>query len=136
MHIFMLRLPIFLLLPLQAQKFEIYVKYCKNKPESNALLIQHAGAFFEVSKVRFLSLHFHCLLSILPFSLEVEKPVAMTYWLWHSAARHEVISPVPGCCSHILMRVESKRCMCTEHWMHIKEFQVVEIYPEYCFYAP
>ncbi|KAL3213716.1 hypothetical protein MRX96_035217 [Rhipicephalus microplus] len=30
-----------------AQKFEIYVKYCKNKPESNALLIQHAGTFFE-----------------------------------------------------------------------------------------
>ncbi|XP_064466147.1 triple functional domain protein-like isoform X2 [Ornithodoros turicata] len=30
-----------------AQKFEIYVKYCKNKPESNAVLMQHAGTFFE-----------------------------------------------------------------------------------------
>ncbi|EEC13693.1 kalirin, putative, partial [Ixodes scapularis] len=30
-----------------AQKFEIYVKYCKNKPESNALLIQHSRSFFE-----------------------------------------------------------------------------------------
>ncbi|XP_067120464.1 LOW QUALITY PROTEIN: triple functional domain protein-like [Centruroides vittatus] len=29
------------------QKFEIYVKYCKNKPESNSLLVQHAGTFFE-----------------------------------------------------------------------------------------
>ncbi|UYV76151.1 TRIO [Cordylochernes scorpioides] len=31
-----------------AQKFDIYVKYCKNKPESNSLLVQHAGTFFEV----------------------------------------------------------------------------------------
>lgn len=31
----------------QAQKFDIYVKYCKNKPESNTLLVQHAGTFFE-----------------------------------------------------------------------------------------
>ncbi|UYV76149.1 TRIO [Cordylochernes scorpioides] len=30
-----------------AQKFDIYVKYCKNKPESNSLLVQHAGTFFE-----------------------------------------------------------------------------------------
>ncbi|KFM67263.1 Triple functional domain protein, partial [Stegodyphus mimosarum] len=30
-----------------AQKFEIYVKYCKNKPESNSLLVHHAGNYFE-----------------------------------------------------------------------------------------
>lgn len=31
----------------QAQKFDMYVEYCKNKPESNALLVQHGGTFFE-----------------------------------------------------------------------------------------
>jgi hypothetical protein len=25
----------------------MYVKYCKNKPESNSLLVQHGGSFFE-----------------------------------------------------------------------------------------
>uniref|UniRef100_T1IXB4 Uncharacterized protein n=1 Tax=Strigamia maritima TaxID=126957 RepID=T1IXB4_STRMM len=30
-----------------AQKFDIYVKYCKNKPESNTLLVQQGGTFFE-----------------------------------------------------------------------------------------
>ncbi|XP_034255517.1 kalirin isoform X2 [Thrips palmi] len=30
-----------------ASKFDMYVKYCKNKPESNSLLVQHGGAFFE-----------------------------------------------------------------------------------------
>ncbi|GFV45273.1 triple functional domain protein [Trichonephila clavipes] len=30
-----------------AQKFEVYVKYCKNKPESNSLLVHHAGNYFE-----------------------------------------------------------------------------------------
>lgn len=25
----------------------MYVKYCKNKPESNSLLVQHGGTFFE-----------------------------------------------------------------------------------------
>ncbi|XP_049828356.1 kalirin isoform X4 [Schistocerca gregaria] len=30
-----------------AQKFDMYVKYCKNKPESNSLLVQHGGSFFE-----------------------------------------------------------------------------------------
>ncbi|KAF8773665.1 Triple functional domain protein like [Argiope bruennichi] len=30
-----------------AQKFEVYVKYCKNKPESNLLLVHHAGNYFE-----------------------------------------------------------------------------------------
>lgn len=32
---------------IQAQKFDMYVKYCKNKPESNSLLVQHGGSFFE-----------------------------------------------------------------------------------------
>ncbi|CAG2064035.1 unnamed protein product, partial [Timema podura] len=30
-----------------AQKFDMYVKYCKNKPESNSMLVQHGGSFFE-----------------------------------------------------------------------------------------
>ncbi|XP_022243783.1 triple functional domain protein-like [Limulus polyphemus] len=37
-----------------AQKFEVYVKYCKNKPESNSLLVHHAGNFFEEIQ------HRHC----------------------------------------------------------------------------
>lgn len=32
---------------LQAQKFDIYVKYCTNKPHSTQLLVQHGGAYFE-----------------------------------------------------------------------------------------
>lgn len=38
---------------LQAEKFSIYVKYCKNKPDSNALLVDQAGSFFEVCFIRF-----------------------------------------------------------------------------------
>ncbi|XP_012941789.1 triple functional domain protein isoform X2 [Aplysia californica] len=30
-----------------AEKFSIYVTYCKNKPDSNALLVEQAGLFFE-----------------------------------------------------------------------------------------
>jgi triple functional domain protein len=30
-----------------AQKFDMYVHYCKNKPESNSLLVQHGGGYFE-----------------------------------------------------------------------------------------
>ncbi|GAB6019934.1 hypothetical protein CHUAL_001465 [Chamberlinius hualienensis] len=30
-----------------APKFDIYVRYCRNKPESNTLLVQHGGSFFE-----------------------------------------------------------------------------------------
>ncbi|XP_054274180.1 triple functional domain protein-like isoform X3 [Macrosteles quadrilineatus] len=30
-----------------ALKFDMYVKYCKNKPESNSLLVQHGGTIFE-----------------------------------------------------------------------------------------
>ncbi|XP_078619950.1 kalirin-like isoform X2 [Branchiostoma floridae x Branchiostoma japonicum] len=30
-----------------AEKFDMYVKYCKNKPDSNQLLMEHAGNFFE-----------------------------------------------------------------------------------------
>ena len=32
---------------LQAQKFDIYVKYCTNKPHSTQLLVQHGGTYFE-----------------------------------------------------------------------------------------
>lgn len=30
-----------------AEKFSIYVTYCKNKPDSSQLLVEHAGTFFE-----------------------------------------------------------------------------------------
>lgn len=30
-----------------APKFDMYVHYCKNKPESNSLLVQHGGGYFE-----------------------------------------------------------------------------------------
>lgn len=30
-----------------ATKFDMYVHYCKNKPESNSLLVQHGGGYFE-----------------------------------------------------------------------------------------
>lgn len=31
----------------QAAKFDMYVTYCKNKPESNQLLVTHGGTYFE-----------------------------------------------------------------------------------------
>lgn len=33
----------------QAEKFSMYVTYCRNKPDSNQLLVEHAGSFFEVN---------------------------------------------------------------------------------------
>uniref|UniRef100_A0A8C1TL16 non-specific serine/threonine protein kinase n=1 Tax=Cyprinus carpio TaxID=7962 RepID=A0A8C1TL16_CYPCA len=30
-----------------ADKFNIYVKYCKNKPDSSQLILEHAGSFFD-----------------------------------------------------------------------------------------
>ncbi|XP_043215264.1 kalirin-like isoform X2 [Amphibalanus amphitrite] len=30
-----------------SQKFDMYVQYCRDKPDSNALLVQHGGTFFE-----------------------------------------------------------------------------------------
>lgn len=33
----------------QADKFNIYVTYCKNKPDSSQLILEHAGTFFDVS---------------------------------------------------------------------------------------
>ncbi|XP_031622402.1 kalirin isoform X2 [Contarinia nasturtii] len=30
-----------------ASKFDMYVKYCKNKPQSNTLMVQHSGTYFE-----------------------------------------------------------------------------------------
>uniref|UniRef100_A0A8B9LRC5 non-specific serine/threonine protein kinase n=1 Tax=Astyanax mexicanus TaxID=7994 RepID=A0A8B9LRC5_ASTMX len=35
------------LLVLQADKFQIYVSYCKNKPDSSQLILEHAGSFFD-----------------------------------------------------------------------------------------
>uniref|UniRef100_A0A8C3LPC4 non-specific serine/threonine protein kinase n=1 Tax=Chrysolophus pictus TaxID=9089 RepID=A0A8C3LPC4_CHRPC len=32
-----------------ADKFQMYVTYCKNKPDSNQLILEHAGTFFDVS---------------------------------------------------------------------------------------
>ena len=32
---------------LQAQKFDIYVKYCTNKPESTQILVAHGGPYFD-----------------------------------------------------------------------------------------
>ena len=32
-----------------AEKFSIYVTYCKNKPDSNQMLVQNGGSYFEVS---------------------------------------------------------------------------------------
>lgn len=29
-----------------AKSFDVYVEYCKNKPESNQLIVQHSGSFF------------------------------------------------------------------------------------------
>lgn len=34
---------------LQADKFQMYVTYCKNKPDSTQLILEHAGAYFDVS---------------------------------------------------------------------------------------
>lgn len=33
----------------QADKFQMYVSYCKNKPDSTQLILEHAGAYFDVS---------------------------------------------------------------------------------------
>lgn len=29
----------------------MYVTYCKNKPDSNQLILEHAGTFFDVSSI-------------------------------------------------------------------------------------
>lgn len=34
---------------LQADKFQMYVNYCKNKPDSTQLILEHAGNYFDVS---------------------------------------------------------------------------------------
>lgn len=39
-------------LVLQADKFQMYVTYCKNKPDSTQLILEHAGAYFDVSTPR------------------------------------------------------------------------------------
>lgn len=36
------------LFPYQADKFHMYVTYCRNKPDSSLLIQQHGVAFFEV----------------------------------------------------------------------------------------
>lgn len=34
---------------IQADKFQMYVNYCKNKPDSTQLILEHAGPYFDVS---------------------------------------------------------------------------------------
>lgn len=34
---------------IQADKFQMYVNYCKNKPDSTQLILEHAGNYFDVS---------------------------------------------------------------------------------------
>lgn len=36
-------------LSFQADKFQMYVNYCKNKPDSTQLILEHAGNYFDVS---------------------------------------------------------------------------------------
>lgn len=36
---------------LQADKFQMYVTYCRNKPDSTQLILEHAGSYFDVSGV-------------------------------------------------------------------------------------
>ena len=49
-RIYMLYWSLFVLC-LQAERFSIYVTYCKNKPDSNQLVVTHGGPFFDVSTV-------------------------------------------------------------------------------------
>lgn len=52
----------------QAQKFDIYVHYCKDMQESNAVLVQNGGvAFFEAVQKRYSIEH--------PISAYLIKPV-------------------------------------------------------------
>ena len=53
---------------IQAQKFDIYVHYCKDMQESNAVLVQHGGvAFFELVQKKYSIEH--------PISAYLIKPV-------------------------------------------------------------
>nr|XP_027201672.1 kalirin-like [Dermatophagoides pteronyssinus] len=40
-----------------SSSFDIYVEYCKNKPDSNLLLVQYQGGFFDDIKQRYSILH-------------------------------------------------------------------------------
>jgi triple functional domain protein len=40
-----------------ASSFDIYVEYCKNKPESNTILVQYSGTFFEEVQRKHCVLH-------------------------------------------------------------------------------
>lgn len=52
----------------QAQKFDIYVHYCKDMQESNAVLVQHGGVpFFEAVQKKYSIEH--------PISAYLIKPV-------------------------------------------------------------
>lgn len=44
----------------QADKFHIYVDYCKNKPDSSQLILEHAGTFFDVSEAFILDIVCYC----------------------------------------------------------------------------
>ena len=50
-----------------ASSFDIYVEYCKNKPESNTILVQYSGSFFEEIQRKYCVLH--------PIAAYLIKPV-------------------------------------------------------------
>lgn len=50
-----------------AKSFDVYVEYCKNKPESNQVIVQHSENFFESIQMRYQILH--------PISAYLIKPV-------------------------------------------------------------
>ena len=50
-----------------ASSFDIYVEYCKNKPESNTILVQYSGTFFEEIQRKYCVLH--------PIAAYLIKPV-------------------------------------------------------------
>jgi hypothetical protein len=59
---------LFLCVTSQAQKFDIYVHYCKDMQESNAVLVQHGGVpFFEAVQKKYNIEH--------PISAYLIKPV-------------------------------------------------------------
>lgn len=50
-----------------AKSFDVYVEYCRNKPESNQLIVQHSGQFFDELQKNYQVMH--------PVSAYLIKPV-------------------------------------------------------------
>ncbi|RXN02072.1 Triple functional domain protein [Acipenser ruthenus] len=51
-NIFLKELEKYEQLPEDAEKFQMYVNYCKNKPDSTQLILEHAGPYFDVIQQR------------------------------------------------------------------------------------